>query len=45
MEETLKVIFPGSGFTSKKCTNLRFLSKVEELAKISVFTDRAFKIL
>ena len=45
MEKTWKVIFPGSDFTSKKCTGhtifqrpyLRFLSKIEELAKISYF--------
>ena len=45
MEETLNVIFPGSGYTTKKCTNLWFISKVKKLGKITVFTDRAFKIL
>ena len=53
MEKTWKVIFPGSDITSKKCIGrpifqrprLRLLSKIEELAKISVFPDRAFKLL
>ena len=47
MKKTRKIIFPGPDFTSRKCadrTNFQRLH-LQFLAKIFVFSDRAFKIL